>query len=72
LFGGTNGFDYFKDLFKLDLVSHEWSKLQPTGSDPEKRYKHCAVFQPEQNSIIIAGGVNGQMRFGNVYQFFIP
>jgi len=27
VFGGTTGFDYFKEIYKFDLHSHQWQKL---------------------------------------------
>lgn len=27
VFGGTTGFEYFKDIYKFDLYSHSWQKL---------------------------------------------
>lgn len=27
VFGGTSGFDYFKDIFRFELYSHTWQKL---------------------------------------------
>jgi tRNA wybutosine-synthesizing protein 3 len=40
LFGGTSGFVYFNDLYRLDLLTKIWTKLIPSGRSPEKRYKH--------------------------------
>jgi hypothetical protein len=27
LFGGTSGFEFFKELFKYDLLTNTWQKL---------------------------------------------
>ena len=28
LFGGTNGFDYYKDIYQYDLIINTWTKIQ--------------------------------------------
>ena len=40
LFGGTSGYEYFNDLYRLDLLTKVWTKVQPSGRSPEHRYKH--------------------------------
>jgi len=47
VFGGTTGFDYFKDVHRYCLVTNMWNKVMvaSTGTEniPEARYKHCTV-----------------------------
>jgi N-acetylneuraminic acid mutarotase len=70
VFGGTTGFDYFKDIFKFDLYSFQWQKLQVYGSsDLEPRYKHSAVLNPDDKKLIIVGGLNQSTRLGNIFEF---
>jgi hypothetical protein len=35
VFGGTNGFEYYKDIYKFDLINCVWSKVQVIGKEPE-------------------------------------
>ncbi|CDW86235.1 kelch repeat [Stylonychia lemnae] len=69
LFGGTNGFDYYKNLLRFDLLQFQWQKIQVTGLEPEPRYKHCALIQEKQNKLIILGGINQAKRLGNILEF---
>ena len=70
VFGGTTGFDYFKDLYKFELSSHQWQKLQIYGGgEPEPRYKHSAILNLTDKKLIIAGGINSQTRLGNIFEF---
>jgi N-acetylneuraminic acid mutarotase len=57
VFGGTNGFEYYKDLYRFDIYSQSWQKVQVMGgSGPEPRYKHCAIASDKK--LIIIGGIN--------------
>eukprot|EP00347_Sterkiella_histriomuscorum_P009077 403342606 len=71
LFGGTNGFEYYNDLLRFDLLYFQWQKVVTVkGSiDPEPRYKHSAVMISDENKLIILGGTNQNKRFGNIYEF---
>lgn len=65
--GGTTGFDYFKDVYKFDIASHLWQKVQTSGYSLEPRYKHTATAMGDR--IIVVGGVNQNLRLGNILEF---
>ena len=72
IFGGTTGFDYFKDLYKYDLISNQWQKIiltQGSGPEPEARYKHSTVLIPDEKRLLIFGGISLSARIGNVHEF---
>ena len=82
LFGGTSGFDYFNDLYKLDLLTKVWTKLKPAGKQPEHRYKHCVVCNypldpakmptlcnDDPDAFYVVGGMNDKTLFGNIYKY---
>ena len=47
LFGGTTGFQFFKDVYRYDLITNNWLKIDckhaNNESIPEARYKHCTA-----------------------------
>ena len=67
VFGGTEGFEYFKSLFRLDLVTKVWQKVPTNGAEPEPRYKHQAV-PTDRGSLIILGGMNKVHRL-RIFEF---
>lgn len=42
IFGGTNGVDWFNDIWRFDPVTRTWTKLQCSGFVPEPREGHSA------------------------------
>lgn len=42
MFGGSGGNYSFNDLYKFDLRSQKWSKLEPQGDLPSPREGHIA------------------------------
>lgn len=54
IFGGTNGKDYFNDLYVLDLEVMAWSSPIVSGPAPTSRQGHTAI--QVGNNLIIQGG----------------
>ena len=84
LFGGTSGYEYFNDLYRLDLLTKVWTKVQPSGRSPEHRYKHWVVcnfpLDPstmptlnnnDPDAFYVIGGMNNKTVFGNIYKYHI-
>ena len=84
LFGGTSGFVYYNDLYRLDLLTKTWTKLQPSGKSPEHRYKHYVVgnypldpgkmptlYNNDPDVFYVIGGINSSTLFGNIYKYII-
>jgi hypothetical protein len=62
LFGGyANGMD-LADAWLLDYSDPEspvWERLEVDGPAPGRRAGHSAVWDPEQEQVIIYGGIRG-------------
>ena len=73
LFGGTTGFEFFRDLYRYDLLINTWQKVQiqfPNQDlQPEPRYKHCTVLV--EDKLIVFGGLQNNTRLGVVREFDI-
>ena len=56
MFGGYNDLTktHFNDLYKLDLVNYEWSKVKTYGQTPRKRRRQCCIVVGDQ--VIMFGG----------------
>lgn len=54
IFGGTNGREYFNDLFVLDLEVMAWTQPKCEGPIPSKRMGHTAL-QVGTNMIVQGG-----------------
>jgi hypothetical protein len=62
-FGGTNGFDYYREILKFDLISRIWDKVivaSTGGAAPQPMYKHTSVahFSAGSHKLLIFGGLN--------------
>src|SRR5439155_14201413 len=40
----------------LSLGALSWSRIEPTGSPPAGRYRHCAVYDPIRDRMVVLGG----------------
>jgi hypothetical protein len=56
IFGGTNPYAIYNDLFSLDLNTDSWSMLSPSGPLPNPRWNQSAIFYPKDTSMIVFGG----------------
>lgn len=54
IFGGTNGKEYFNDLFVLDLEVMAWTQPKCEGPIPSRRMGHTAI-QVGTNMIVQGG-----------------
>lgn len=59
--GGTTGFDYSCDVFRLNLITKEWENVYicrpEMRDDPEGRYRHEVVYDG-QHIFILGGGTS--------------
>jgi len=75
LFGGLDDFfSLYNDLWELDLTpttaamtappADYWSPLSPAGSPPSARYGHSAIYDTQNNRMIVFGGqdIGGQFK----------
>jgi len=54
VFGGTNGAQYFNDLYILDLENNAWNKAETTGPAPCPREGHAAILVG--TNLVVHGG----------------
>lgn len=54
VFGGTDGLKSLNDLWKLDLTSLNWRKIEQLGDKPSPRERHTATFVGSR--MVIYGG----------------
>jgi len=60
LVGGTTGHDFTMDVYCLDLVSMQWTKLStPSYEDPPARYR-CEVALYKGKLYVFGGGTNDE------------
>ena len=71
VFGGTNPLtdQYLNDTYILDLSQISWEKVQPGLNVPSGRTGHSAVYDTDNNRMIIFGGYNGSANLNNCYIF---
>ncbi|XP_071832428.1 kelch domain-containing protein 3-like isoform X2 [Apostichopus japonicus] len=60
VFGGFNRVEntHFNDIYKLDLSSFEWSKVETTGVLPRRRRRQCCVMVKDK--MYMFGGTSPQ------------
>jgi hypothetical protein len=58
IFGGftTNGNKSKNDVWTLDLTTYEWTKQEPTGTNPSARYGHSSILY--NGKMVVFGGYN--------------
>jgi hypothetical protein len=59
VFGGSEAppsYVLMNDVWALSLANMMWSKLSPSGTPPEARYRHAAVYDPIRDRMVILGG----------------
>ena len=59
VFGGQTEATWFNDVYALDLVTNQWTQLQPSGTPPEARSMAGAVYVPESQEMWLFGGITG-------------
>ena len=70
LFGGTSGYQYFRDVFRFELINRHWHRVivdSGPNSTPEPRYKHTAVGVEDR--LVIFEGARNHQRVGGVWEF---
>jgi hypothetical protein len=72
VFGGGNTFYARGDVWALGLTpSSSWTQLLPAGPTPQARWGASAIYDPEQQAMIVFGGGGGTfyspLRFQDVW-----
>jgi hypothetical protein len=59
--GGAGGPNPLNDVWSLDLTSHEWSQLQPTGSIPPPLFSgRQMIYEPSTRWVVVFSGSEGE------------
>jgi hypothetical protein len=65
-FGGTDGEQYYSDLYILNTENMKWSIATTQGTAPEPRAGHtCVLYSGEQ--LLVFGGGNNEKTFNDLY-----
>jgi len=70
LFGGFNGRAYFNDVWALSLPSSgsgAWTKLEPEGFMPAPRGQHTAIYDSDNQRMIVFGGHSPYYNWDDVW-----
>lgn len=63
--GGTTGYDYFCDIYRLDLKTNEWASIYISRpelrEDPEGRYRHETIYTGKY--ILVLGGGTSHINY---------
>jgi hypothetical protein len=60
IFGGDSGFYNVNDVWALSLAGMPaWTQLTPSGTPPDGRSFHSAIYDPVRDRMIVFGGRNG-------------
>jgi hypothetical protein len=68
VFGGRASSEPLDDAWVLSLgAAPAWTKLTPTGTAPNARWGHSAIYDPVGDRMVVFGGTNGGSLFGDVW-----
>lgn len=67
IFGGENETNVFNEVWALNLNNLTWQQLQPQGTQPASRLQHTAIYNPNNNQMIIFGGFNSGTFYNDVW-----
>jgi len=68
LFGGRDGGRAFGDLWRLDLATDTWQRMDPPGDRPAKRFGHTATWLSGVGLVVFAGQA-GPRFFDDLWAF---
>jgi hypothetical protein len=69
VFGGRTGFSsWVGDVHALDFGTNVWQPITPSGTPPDARSEHAAIYDPVGDRMILFGGQNGSGALGDVWQ----
>ena len=72
VFGGSDGISFLNDVWVLTNANGiggdpEWAELAPDGAPPSPRYDPVAVYDPTTNRMVVYGGTNNSITFGDTW-----
>src|SRR5436309_1019598 len=64
VFGGVTTYAYLRDVWALSLsAGATWTQLAPTGTLPDARFEHSAIYDPVRERMVVFGGLNYFLQF---------
>lgn len=67
VFGGTGDRGLLNDLWAFDLATSQWSRLEASGTPPEPRRGHDAVYDPVGHQMVVWAGQQGERFFNDTW-----
>jgi hypothetical protein len=67
LFGGRAGSQALQDLWVYDVPGNRWILVEPGGGLPPARFGHNAIYDVQQQLVVIFGGQAGSTFFNDVW-----
>jgi hypothetical protein len=68
LFGGRDGSTVFDDLWRYDLATNAWSRLQPSGPGPAARFGHTGSWV-DGVGLVVWSGQAGSSFFADLWAY---
>jgi hypothetical protein len=69
LFGGRAGTQALDDLWVYDVPGNRWTLVEPGGNRPAARFGHNAIYDLQQQLVVIFGGQAGADFFNDVWAY---
>ncbi len=67
VFGGLTS-EATNEVWELTMSgTPTWTELTPSGAPPNPRYGHTAIYDPVRDRMVVFGGYDGSMPFGDVW-----
>jgi len=58
IFGGTNSSSFYTDVFTVKFSDSRIRKLNVSGTKPSGRYYHSSIYNPDEETMVIYGGMD--------------
>jgi hypothetical protein len=69
IFGGRDVYNWFNDLWKLDLKTLTWIQIIPVGQIPSPRECHSATYIPTDNYMLVFGAYENHVYKNDLWKF---
>jgi N-acetylneuraminic acid mutarotase len=69
VFGGYNGLSRFNNMFRYELKTKMWCKIDAQGTLPSGRFGHSGAVHEASGRMIIFGGWDGRDTLDDLHQY---
>jgi N-acetylneuraminic acid mutarotase len=69
VFSGNNNGIFLNDFWAYKPSINTWTQLNPSGGPPQSRFTASAVWDPNNNQMIIYGGENGGGGLSDIWSY---